>query len=147
MRKRGEMVERSFAHVLERGGVRRTWLRGRENVHKRYLVHVAGARAVRRRHSEGGCSRLERIRDRHSGRRGDRRGKHRRAKDPFFVGKNSYGGMKSPPEYSARAKPSQKTLYGSPLGEHDDHNLNSHPLGCRFYLFWNEEINDTTSLD
>src|ERR1700730_5230646 len=24
------------------GGMRRTWLRGRENVHKRYLVHVAG---------------------------------------------------------------------------------------------------------
>jgi hypothetical protein len=35
-------VERSFAHVLDRGGMRRTWLRGRENVHKRYLVHVAG---------------------------------------------------------------------------------------------------------
>ena len=42
MRKRGEIVERSFAHVSERGGMRRTWLRGRENVHKRYLVHVAG---------------------------------------------------------------------------------------------------------
>jgi len=42
MRKRGEIVERSFAHVLERGGMRRTWLRGRENVHKRYRVHVAG---------------------------------------------------------------------------------------------------------
>ena len=42
MRKRGEIVERSFAHILERGGMRRTWLRGRENVHKRYLVHVAG---------------------------------------------------------------------------------------------------------
>ena len=42
MRKRGEVVERSFAHVLDRGGIRRTWLRGRENVHKRYLVHVAG---------------------------------------------------------------------------------------------------------
>ena len=42
MRKRGEVVERSFAHVLERGGMRRTWLRGRQNVHKRYLVHVAG---------------------------------------------------------------------------------------------------------
>jgi transposase len=42
MRKRGEVVERSFAHVLERGGMRRAWLRGRENVHKRYLVHVAG---------------------------------------------------------------------------------------------------------
>jgi len=42
MSKRGEIVERSFAHVLERGGMRRTWLRGRQNVHKRYLVHTAG---------------------------------------------------------------------------------------------------------
>ena len=42
MRKRSEMVERSFAHVLDRGGMRRAWLRGRENVHKRYLIHVAG---------------------------------------------------------------------------------------------------------
>jgi transposase len=42
MRRRGEMVERSFAHVLDHGGMRRVWLRGRENVHKRYLVHVAG---------------------------------------------------------------------------------------------------------
>jgi hypothetical protein len=42
MRKRCEIVERSFAHVLERGGMRRAWLRGRENVHKRHLVHVAG---------------------------------------------------------------------------------------------------------
>jgi len=42
MRKRGEMVERSFTHVLDRGGMRRAWLRGRQNVHKRYLIHVAG---------------------------------------------------------------------------------------------------------
>ena len=42
MRRRGELVERSFAHVLDRGGMRRAWLRGRENIHKRYLVHVAG---------------------------------------------------------------------------------------------------------
>ena len=42
MRRRGEMVERSFAHILDRGGMRRAWLRGRENLHKRYLVHVAG---------------------------------------------------------------------------------------------------------
>ena len=41
MRRRAEIVERSFAHNLDRGGMRRTWLRGRENVHKRYLVHVA----------------------------------------------------------------------------------------------------------
>jgi transposase len=39
---RAEIVERSFAHILDRGGMRRTWLRGRENVHKRYLLHVAG---------------------------------------------------------------------------------------------------------
>ena len=36
------MVERSFAHVLDRGGMRRAWLHGRENLHKRYLIHVAG---------------------------------------------------------------------------------------------------------
>jgi DDE family transposase len=42
MRRRAEIVERSFAHNLDRGGMRRTWLRGCENVHKRYLVHVAG---------------------------------------------------------------------------------------------------------
>ncbi len=39
---RAEIVERSFAHILDRGGMRRTWLRGRENVHKRYLLHVSG---------------------------------------------------------------------------------------------------------
>jgi len=32
MRRRAEIVERSFAHNLDRGGMRRTWLRGRENV-------------------------------------------------------------------------------------------------------------------
>jgi transposase len=39
---RAELVERSFALTLDRGGRRRSWLRGRENLHKRYLVHVAG---------------------------------------------------------------------------------------------------------
>ena len=42
MRRRGELVERSFAHILDRRGMRRAWLRGRENLHKRYLIHVAG---------------------------------------------------------------------------------------------------------
>ncbi len=28
--------------MLDRGGLRRAWLRGRENLRKRYLVHVAG---------------------------------------------------------------------------------------------------------
>jgi transposase len=39
---RAEKVERSFALTLDRGGLRRMRLRGRDNVHKRYLVHVAG---------------------------------------------------------------------------------------------------------
>jgi transposase len=42
MRKRGEMIERSFAHCLETGRMRRVHLRGRENILKRYCVHVAG---------------------------------------------------------------------------------------------------------
>jgi hypothetical protein len=37
-----EIVERSFAHVLDGGGMRCAWLRGCENLHKRNLVHVAG---------------------------------------------------------------------------------------------------------
>jgi transposase len=41
MRRRGERAERSFAHCLETGGMRRTWLRGHEKILKRYLVHVA----------------------------------------------------------------------------------------------------------
>ena len=41
-RLRAELVERSFALILDRGGMRRAWLRGRQNLHKRYLVHVAG---------------------------------------------------------------------------------------------------------
>jgi transposase len=39
---RAELVERSFALTLDRGGMRRAWLRGGENLRKRYLVHVAG---------------------------------------------------------------------------------------------------------
>jgi transposase len=39
---RAELVERGFALILDRGGMRRVWLRSRENVQKRYLIHVAG---------------------------------------------------------------------------------------------------------
>jgi transposase len=41
MRHRGEFAERSFVHVLDYGGARRTTLRGRENILKRYLVQTA----------------------------------------------------------------------------------------------------------
>jgi transposase len=41
LRRRGELLERPFAHCYETGGMRRTHLRGRENILKRLLVHVA----------------------------------------------------------------------------------------------------------
>src|SRR5271167_4815921 len=40
LRRRGELVERSFAHCYETGGMRRCHLRGRDNILKRQLVHV-----------------------------------------------------------------------------------------------------------
>ena len=40
LRRRGQHVERSFEHVLDEGGARRTTLRGRENITKRYLVQA-----------------------------------------------------------------------------------------------------------
>src|SRR3979490_1312923 len=42
MRQRGEYVERSFAHLYDTGGMRRTHLRGHTNILKRVLIH-AGA--------------------------------------------------------------------------------------------------------
>ena len=41
-RRRGELVERPFAHLYETGGMRRVYLRGHPNILKRLLVHVAG---------------------------------------------------------------------------------------------------------
>lgn len=40
-RLRSEHCERSFAHVCDSGGMRRSWLRGLANVMKRYLIAVA----------------------------------------------------------------------------------------------------------
>ena len=40
LRKRGELLERSFAHCYDTGGMRRTHLRGHPNILKRLLIHV-----------------------------------------------------------------------------------------------------------
>jgi transposase len=40
LRRRGELVERSFAHCYETGGMRRCTLHGRRNILKRLLIHV-----------------------------------------------------------------------------------------------------------
>ena len=42
MRRRGELLERPFAHMLETGGMRRTHLRRHDNILKRLLIHAAG---------------------------------------------------------------------------------------------------------
>ena len=56
LRRRGELLERPFAHCYETGGMRRTHLRGHENILKRLLVHVAGCNLgllMRRRYHFG----------------------------------------------------------------------------------------------
>ena len=69
-RLRSEKVERSFAHVCQTGGARRTWLRGLEKVRKRYLMSavarnlglvmraVFGIGTARSLQAEGGLSLL-----------------------------------------------------------------------------------------
>lgn len=42
MRKRGELLERPFAHMCGTGGMRRTHLRRHENILKRLVIHAAG---------------------------------------------------------------------------------------------------------
>ena len=34
-------MERTFEHVLDDGGMRRVWLKGRAKIAKRYLIHTA----------------------------------------------------------------------------------------------------------
>ena len=67
-RQRSEKVERSFAHVCETGGSRRTWLHGLEKVRKRYLMsamarnlglvlrHLFGIGTARSLQGEGGLA-------------------------------------------------------------------------------------------
>jgi len=42
LRRRGELLERTFAHAYETGGMRRTHLRGHDNILKRALIHLSG---------------------------------------------------------------------------------------------------------
>lgn len=40
LKRRGEMIERGFAHTLDCGALRRTMLRGLQNINKRYLCGI-----------------------------------------------------------------------------------------------------------
>jgi transposase len=69
-KQRSEKVERSFAHVCETGGARRSWLRGLLKVGKRYLAQVAGhnlGRIMRRVFGRGTPRSLQGIRTAVSG--------------------------------------------------------------------------------
>jgi hypothetical protein len=48
LRRRGEMVERSFVRCYETGGMRPTHLRGHENILKRQLIHVGASEKLAR---------------------------------------------------------------------------------------------------
>ena len=40
LRRRGELVERTFAHAYETGALRRLYVRGKQNVQKRLLLQA-----------------------------------------------------------------------------------------------------------
>jgi transposase len=64
---RSELVERSFAHMYETGGMRRTHLRGRDNILKRLLIHAAAfnlALLVRKQYGIGKPRTLQGVEDR-----------------------------------------------------------------------------------
>ena len=42
LRRRGELVERPFSHIYDTGAMRRTHLRGHQNIYKRLIVHAGG---------------------------------------------------------------------------------------------------------
>jgi len=66
-RVRSELVERSFAHMYETGGMRRTHLRKTDNILKRLLVHAVGfnlALMIRTKHGIGKPRTLQGLQER-----------------------------------------------------------------------------------
>jgi transposase len=64
---RSELVERSFAHMYETGGMRRTHLRKTNNILKRLLIHAVGfnlALMIRKAHGIGKPRTLQGVQDR-----------------------------------------------------------------------------------
>ena len=47
LRERGEKLERTFAHLLVTGGLRRVHVRGQEEIRKRMLLHAAAFKGGR----------------------------------------------------------------------------------------------------
>jgi len=64
MRKRGELLERPFAHELETGGLRRTHVRGHEQVRKRIVIQAAAANLGLLMRTKFGVGTPRRLQDR-----------------------------------------------------------------------------------
>jgi transposase len=64
LRQRGERVERSFAHLYETGGMRRTHLRRHENILKRLLIHASGFNLSLLMRKISGCGTPRGLQDR-----------------------------------------------------------------------------------
>jgi transposase len=64
--KRGELIERSFAHCYDTGGMRRTHLRGHQNILKRLLIHVGAFNLSLIFRSLLGAGTPRELRNRHS---------------------------------------------------------------------------------
>jgi len=63
LRKRGELLERPFAHCYQTGAMRRTHLRGHPNIMKRLLIHVAGFNLALLMRSLCGIGKPRRLQD------------------------------------------------------------------------------------
>jgi hypothetical protein len=59
MRMRGQHIERSFAHILDCGGMRKAMLRGKENLHKRYNFAAACYNLSQLLRKKFGCGTLK----------------------------------------------------------------------------------------
>jgi transposase len=69
LKQRGEKLERTFAHLYETGGMRRTHLRGHKNILKRLVVHAGAfnlSLIMRQQLRVGTSARTSGPRDRHS---------------------------------------------------------------------------------
>ena len=64
LRQRGELVERSFAHLYETGGMRRTHLRHHSNIVKRLLIHAAAFNLGLVMRTTAGCGTPRGMQDR-----------------------------------------------------------------------------------
>ena len=59
MRMRGQHIERSFAHILDCGGMRKATLRGKANLHKRYNFAAACYNLSQLLRKKFGCGTLK----------------------------------------------------------------------------------------